>query len=278
MKTVVSVLAVFVLLAACNSREATQDSGRPGKSVENMRKITTADLRLDPSNSTAVISGAQKFIIPVPAFGPAGEPLVYPPGQAKAGTPILDYQGKPVGDKGLVFFNAKDQSWQAVAGDGQGVIIVNEVNQEQADKLLQKLQSFQPDPNRLTLAQLKQALAFARDELKLGDMYNSTRSFVRDKMTPVGEAPRAGGQELEAFGLKKRDDRDVCQAVYIPGKFVFEGPAATPQIFENGGVIVAQGGELRGVQPDAFARTYRFKDGRQITSPTADLKTWSAPH
>ena len=96
-------------------------------------------------------------------------------------------------------------------------------------------------------------------------------------MTPAvaGVVPRVEGKEIEAYGLKKRDDRDICHAVYIPGEFVFEGPAASPQIFEDGGVIVEQGGELRGVQPDAFMRTYRLHDGRQITSLTSDLKVWS---
>jgi hypothetical protein len=96
-------------------------------------------------------------------------------------------------------------------------------------------------------------------------------------MTPAvaGEVPRAGAKEIEAYGLKKRDDRDVCHAVYVPGRFVFEGPAASPQIFENGGVIVEQGGKFRGVQPDIFLRTYRLQDGRQIASLTSDLKVWN---
>ena len=48
------------------------------------------------------------------------------------------------------------------------------------------------------------------------------------------------------------------------------------QVFESGGVIVAQGGELRGVQPDVFVRTYRLADGRSISSVTADLKVHEA--
>ena len=239
-------------------------------------KITPADLRFDSRNSTAVISSAQKFIIPVPAFGSSGEPLVYPKGNEKAGKPIPDYEGKPIGKSGLVFFNDKDKTVQAVAGDGQGVIIINEVTQEQADRLHEKIRSFQQDPNKLTLNQLKQVLDFARVELKLGDTYNSTRSFVKTQMTPAvaGEVPRLDGKEIEAFGLKKRDDRDVCQAVYIPGRFIFEGPAASPQLFENGGVIVEQGGKFRGVQPEIFVRTYLLQDGRQIASVANDIKIW----
>jgi hypothetical protein len=241
-----------------------------------LRKITPAELPSDPSSSTAVISSAQKFIIPISALGATGEPLVYPKEHERAGQPILDFEGKPIGEKGLVFFNAEDQSIQAVAGDGQGVIIINEVTEEQAEKLYQKIKEFHPDPNKLTLSQMKQMLDFARTELKLGGMYNSTRSFVRSNMIPAvaGQVPHAEGKEIADYGLKKRDDRDVCHAVYIPGKFVFEGPAASPQVFENGGVIVEQGGKFRGVQPEAFVRTYRLLDGRPITSLTGDLKTW----
>ena len=222
-----------------------------------------------------MISNAQKFIIPVPAFAQSGEPLVYPQSYEKAGQPILDYTGKPVGDRGLVFFNGKDKSWQAVKGDGEGVIIINEVTQEQAKKLYQKVQELKPDPNNLTLDELKQVLSFAQQQLGLIDMYNSSRAFVQEKMTPViaGEVPKVNGNEGKAYGFVKRDDRDVNQAIYIPGEFVFEGPAASPQEFKDGGVIVEQGGKMRGVQPDIFVRTYKLSDGRSISSVTADLKT-----
>ena len=63
-----------------------------------------------------------------------------------------------MGDRGLAFFNGKDKSWQAVKGDGQGVIIINEVTREQAKKLYQKVQELKPDPNSLTLDELKQVL------------------------------------------------------------------------------------------------------------------------
>src|SRR5262245_25643133 len=80
------------------------------------RKLAPAMVRFDESSSTAVISGAQKFIIPVPAYGASGEPLIYPKSHEHAGQPIVDYEGKAIGERGVVFFNAKDQSWQAVAG------------------------------------------------------------------------------------------------------------------------------------------------------------------
>jgi hypothetical protein len=272
----------LALLPACVAAKQPQVQAESQQSAAtavkesqgSSRKIAPTDLKFGSGYSTPVISSAQKFIIPVPAFGQKGEPLVYPKGYERAGQPILDYKGQPIGDRGLVFFNYKDKSVQAVAGDGQGAIIINEVTQEQAKKLYQKIQALHPDPNDLTLSELKQVLAYAREKLGLEDMYNTTRSFVKEKMTPAiaGQVPRVNGKEIEAYGFKKRDDRDVNQAVYIPGNFVFEGPAATPQVFKNGGVIVEQGGKMRGVQPEIFVRTYRLSDGRPISSITKELK------
>lgn len=202
-----------------------------------MRRITPSELRFGPGESTPVVSGAQKFILPVPAGGPGGG--------------------------AFVFFNAKDQSWQAAGDDGEGVIIINDVTAEQAARLDAKVRSLEPDPERLTRAQLEAALAFARDDLGLGDMYNSTRSFVASRMTPAA-----------AYGPVKRDAAVPCQAVYIPVPFTFEGPALTPQVFPRGGVIVKQGDEFRGVQPDSFLRTYRLADGRPLASLAHDLKTF----
>jgi len=272
------------LLVGCGSVQTVekQSAAPQGCSAQltqqnqaGVRTIAPTDLQVGQGFSTPVISNAQKFILPVPALGDAGEPLVYPAGYEKAGQPIVDYKGEPVGDRGLVFFNGKDKSWQAVKGDGEGAVIINEVTQEQAQKLYEKVQSLKPDPNRLTLDELKQVLTFAQQQLGLVDMYNSTQSFVQEKMTPViaGDIPMVNGKEVAAYGFKKRDERDINQAIYIPGTFVFQGPAASPQKFEQGGVIVEQGGKMRGVQPDIFVRTYQLSDGRAIAEVSTALKT-----
>ena len=234
----------------------------------SMRTLSSTDLNFGSGESTAVISNAQKFIIPVPQWDDQGERLVYPQGSPEAGQPIVDYKGRPIGERGIIFFNAKDQAWQAVAGDGEGVVIINEVTQAQAQQLYQKIQSLQPNPNQLALTELKQVLTYAQEQLNLEDMYNSTRSYVNTKMTPVstGDMPSWEGKEIEAYGFKKRDDRDVYQAIYVPGTFVFQGPAATAQFFEQGGVIIEQQGSMRGIQPDIFIRTYQRVDGLPITS------------
>jgi hypothetical protein len=162
-KRIFGVLMALSLLASCTAekppqsqREETQTcSARLATDPASTRKIAPTDLKVGVNDSTPVISNAQKFIIPVPAFGQSGEPLVYPPSYEKAGQAIVDYTGKPVGGsgteaaRGLVFFNGKDKSWQAVKGDGEGVIIINEVTPEQAKALDQNVQSFKPDSNNL---------------------------------------------------------------------------------------------------------------------------------
>src|SRR5262245_37627986 len=116
---------------------ACSDATQPGRGNvrETVRRVTADQLKLDDTSGTAVISSAQKFIIPVPAFGSTGEPLRYPASHEKAGQPIVDFEGKRIGERGLVFFNDKDKTVQAVAGDGDGVIIINEVTEQQAERL-----------------------------------------------------------------------------------------------------------------------------------------------
>ena len=66
--------------------------------------ITSNEIDFSPQSSTAVISGAQKFILPVPAFADGGEPLVYPDGD-KAGQPVVDREGRKISGRGIVFHN-----------------------------------------------------------------------------------------------------------------------------------------------------------------------------
>jgi hypothetical protein len=231
-----------------------------GMNPVQMRTIHASELNFD--GAISVISNAQKFIIPIPDLGVTGEELVHPAGSPEAGQPILDYKGNPVGESGVVFFNHKDKAWQAVPGDGNGVIIINEVTRDQAQALLDKIHNLSPDVFKLTAGQIKVVLEYAHTELELGDMYNSTTNFIDSKMTPVESAL----SPAPSYGFMKRDDRDICKAVYVSGSFTFDGPAITAQVFDNGGVIIKQGDSIRGVQPEIFQRTYRHASGEQIAS------------
>jgi len=268
-----------IVLISCHDDVSTSDTNDVKQQETSImdtaraRVIKPSDLKIGPSFSTSVVSDGQKFILPVPSFKADGEPLVYPSGHEKAGQPILDHEGHKIGDKGIVFFNYKDSSCQAAAGDGEAVIIINEVDEQQAAKLHKKVMSLQTDVSKLTLKELKEIIAFAKDELALTDMYNSTRSYIKNKMSAFGDVPGTQKQREDlAYGLKKRNSNDINQAVYIAGAFVFEGPAASPQKFNDGGVIVESKGKMRGVQPNIFVRTYKLANGNPIRDASKDIK------
>ncbi len=239
------------------------------RETSSVGTVTHGQFNFDEGSD--VVSSAQKFIIPVPNFqNGGGEDLVYPAGavnkdgQDIGGQPIADWEGKPIGgpgEKGLVFFNHKDQSWQAVKGDGAGVIILNQVTDLQGRELQEKIGN---DPSNLSLQGLKDSLTFAQEKLGIGDAYNSDRDFIKSKMNPL-ETSDTG---VPQYGLYRRDDRDVCKAIYVEGSGEFQGPAATPQKFEDGAVLIRQpsGKEMsyRLIQPDAFQETYKNKDGSAI--------------
>lgn len=163
----------------------------------------------------------------------------------------------------MVFHNDKDDAVQAVPGDGKGVVILNQVSEEQAKALEAHLGG--RDPSALTLDELKGTLEFARKELGIGDMYHSDRDFIASKMNAL-ESHATG---VPAFGLHRRDDRDVCEAVFVEGKGEFTGTATTHR-FDEGAVILRQKDSktdelsYRLIQPDICKETYSNKDGTPI--------------
>jgi tetratricopeptide (TPR) repeat protein len=239
-------------------------SRRPeGASAGGADPIRLKPDSIDFSRATPVISSAQKFVIPVPEG--RGDPLVYPKGAVDAktgvsleGKSIIDWQGQPIGTEGIVFFNGKDRAWQAVRTDGNGVIILNQVSEEQAAKLAAEYRRLQALEG-WNVGSVQKLLTLAAS-LGLQDRYNSDVSFVTSKMTAI--RPTDAVMTIDGrFGFVKRDDRDICQAVYVPRPVTFEGPAVTPQEFPNGAVIVRQGKDVRGIQPEIFAETYRLAEG-----------------
>ena len=221
---------------------------------------------IDFSAARPVISRAQKFIVPVAAFDD-GDPLVYPAGAEKAGQPITDWQGNQVGERGVIFFNTVDQCYQAAPADGRNVIIINEVASAQAAALQAFADRLGEPLAGLSKAALDRLLAYARDRLGLVDMYNSDDAFVRAKLTPVHSTAASSASRPQ--GLMKRDDRDICHAVFVSGPARFMGPAATPQqISPRGAFILRQtvGGEAtyRMVEKQAMLRTYLHADGRTL--------------
>lgn len=221
---------------------------------------------IDFSAAEPVISRAQKFIVPIAAFD--GDALLYPPGTEKAGQPITDWQGNPVGESGIIFFNEIDKCYQAAASDGRSVIIINEVNDEQAAELDAFAHKNREPIDNLSKAGLEGLLDYARTQLGLRDIYNSDDAFIRAKMTPVH--PERADASPRPHGLMKRDDRDICHAVLVAGPARFQGPAATPQqIPDDGAFIVRQksGADyvFRMADKGAMLRTYLRADGHALS-------------
>lgn len=235
------------------------------------RPSITKDNIANLDEGAPVISSANKFVITIPKT--QGEPLVDP----NTGKAITDWEGKPVGESGIVFYNAKDNAIQAAPTDGNAVIIINEVNKEQAIKLQEKILSLASDPSKLTLQDIKEVLTYAQDELGLKDMYNSDNGFISKKMSSVGEQTLDANGNL--WGRLKRDDRDICYAVLVRGPLTFEkqsdGQGVVTQECKGDAVVINQGGDFRLVQLDVFLRTYKKANGEPLTIndiPNAEYK------
>src|SRR5262249_40897622 len=162
-------------------------------------------------------------------------PLLYPAGAENAGQPITDWGGQPVGDKGIIFFNEIDRCYQAAPADGRSVIIINEVAAGQVQALQEFIARLEEPIEHLCKRSLESVLAYAGRELGLVDLYNSTDDFTRAKMIPMDAAR---GTTARPSGWMRRDDRDICHAVFVKGPARFHGPAATPQQIPACGAFV----------------------------------------
>lgn len=220
------------------------------------RLITADQIDFGPEASTPVVSDTLRFVIPVPAFEGGGEPLVPPEGSG----PFLDWAGKPIAGRGVVFFNPDDRCYQAAQGDGNEVVIFGLISHHEARQLAAEAAKLAADPNRLTLAQFKALLQFAAEDMGQIAIYNSARASVESTMVRVG--PDTG---IADYGLYRRSGQDLCDAVFVPGDGVFQGPAATPQEFTDGAVIIRQGDDVRLVQTSSFEATYKHPDGQAIS-------------
>lgn len=224
-----------------------------------MRLLSQDDI--DFTRARPVVSAAQKFVISVPAFD--GDPLVYPPGTDKAGEPITDWQGNPIRETGILFFNEIDQCYQAAPADGRSVIIINEVTAEQVRSIEHFVNNLGKSLVNLCKRSLELLLAHVRSRLGLVDIYNSTDELVRLKMVPVS-APSNNDRERPS-GWMRRDDQDICHAVFVRGPARFAGPAATPQeIPSDGAFVVRQATTYRMVDSGTMLRTYMNLDSSPL--------------
>lgn len=213
-------------------------------------------------------STARKLVLVVPKCH--GDPLVTPEGQ-----PIKDWEGKPIEGEGLVFLNqvaSGNPTLQAVHSDGNGVLIFNDLTEEQETQILDALRFKMTDflyndgyPN--PLKQIKKALDVAAT-IGAVDVYDSTTGFVNKKMTTrEGTPPTLEGGELgngeQITTLAAQRNGSPVKFVILEKEGVFTGgPTAEPEHYVAGTAAILDQGDdgtatIRLVRPDVFAKTYQ---------------------
>jgi hypothetical protein len=217
---------------------------------------------IDFSKARPVVSPAQKFVIPIAVLHDADR-LVYPPGDENAGQPIVDWNGKVLDGKGIVFRNGKDNCCQAALADGHNVIIVNEVSASHARAIENFIRHLAEPIEALSKSSLARLIDHLATELRLVDVYDSTDDFVCSKMIPIGDSHTTARRR--PAGWMKRNDQDIWQAVFVAGPAEFAGPAPSPQTIPvQGAFIVRQDLKYHLVDSEVMMRTYMNPDGSPL--------------
>jgi hypothetical protein len=229
---------------------------------------TIAGDDVDFSRATPVLSAAQKFVLPVGVL-PDAEPLVHPLGTEKAGQKITDWEGEPIGDRGIVFFNPTDKCYQAVPADGRSVVIFNEIDSIGAGLLSSRIRACGEPASNLSARSIARVIAFAAEVAGRSDIYNSTDAYVRSNFTVIGNATLDSDQR--PLGWMRRNQSEIRHAVFVPGPGLFKGPAATPQqIASDGAFILRHGAAFRMVERSVMLRTYMNLDCSPLDASAFD--------
>lgn len=215
------------------------------------RVLRPEDFDFGERVSAAVLSDSPRFVIPVPALPDGGEPLVRPNGK-----PLHDREGHAIEGRGIAFIDPDDRAWEAAHGDGTAAILISPMSEPVAAAIAAEIAAMAPSAEALTIVQLRKLLAFARKQPGVRATYATTRAYVAESLVPGPEAAATG------YGLYHRRSDQICRAVFVPGRGAFQGPAASPQLFDDGAVILQHGDSVRLVQSASFELGYRFLDGR----------------
>jgi hypothetical protein len=204
---------------------------------------------IDFSNSTEVIGAGTRYIIFPGRF--EGKPILDP----DHGTLIKDWNNNTIEGSGFVFKNKKDNALQSIKDNGTSVIIINSCDEIKAKLIDEKITKYHKinKSENIKMEQIIEILEYINNDLELIDVYDSDTNYVINKL-----------EKLNNGLYIKIAENNICKAIYLNGKGSFEGPAITPQRFENGAVIINDGKETRLVQTDVFLKTYLDTNGNKI--------------
>lgn len=225
-----------------------------------MAIVNKADLNFQ--NALSVIPATQSFILPVPVLKDGGDAFVFPKGDKRKGQPLTGENGENITGRGIVFLNSKDKSWQAVKGDGTGVIVVNGVSLEQAKALQKKaMQLSSGQPESMDKDKIKLFLKYTH-ALGLKDVVQADKDFVSSQMRMV-EVWDTG---IDNFGFYSYNQDKSVQAIRFSGMVTFTDSTLSKQSFESGCVVVKDSKEEYSViKPDVFLKTYTKPNGSPVT-------------
>jgi hypothetical protein len=213
---------------------------------------------IDFTNAAVLLNRSKRFVLPIPTLPDGGEELRYPDGPKK-GEAIYSNKDGSI-QKGIVFANHTDSGWQGVQGNGQEAIIINDLSDEQANKLLTKIDSIVLDITRITPSQIQKVLSYAREELKLVDMFDKDLESIRQQMRFVD--PEKGLPNLTDartfLGYMEVSKDTEHKAVRIERGFSLEGPVL--QQYPKGAVVVTSGKYTWGVDKGVIERNWVLKN------------------
>lgn len=229
-----------------------------------MAILSKADLNFQ--NALAVIPATQSFLLPIPAFEKDDNTMLQE--SQKGGVKSGD-------NKGVVFLNSKDKSWQQVRSDGQGVVVINEVSPIQSKALLKKvMQLSNNQPENLDKDKIKLFLKFTH-ALGLKDVFQADKNFVETKMNMI-EVWDSG---VENLGFHKYQDKKEVLAVRFSGNVSFDDPSFSKQTYENGCVVLKnEDDKILVVKPDVFLKSYTKPNGSPVTLFDIPMKLTSAQY
>jgi hypothetical protein len=227
--------------------------------------------KIDFSRSVVLLNRSKRFVLPVPVLPGGGEELIYPSGP-KMGSAIYTNKDGTI-QRGIVFGNPTDSTWQGVQGNGKEAIIINDLSDEQASKLQAHINEICTDVRELTSSQIKGIVSFARDELGLVDMFDKDLESITTEMRFVDRSQEVPSlTDTRTFvGYMEVSKDTEHKAVRIERAFSLEGPVL--QQYPHGAVVVTNGRRVWGVDKGVVQRNWVIKDAAGNEQPIAALET-----
>ena len=253
-------------LSPDNNPRPTTNSPQP---APELRTLEPESVEFHPT--LRVVNRTPRFSLPIPDLGEAAEPLVHPLMSDRAGEVIKAREdGTP--DTGVVFYNQTDGIWQGVRANGEGVLILNDIDASTAAQLMDKIASLAESVDALGLDDIKEVLRYAQLELEITDIFNSKRSAIESTTSPHEDAQiphNADGSPRHDFGYRVVNKADIHRVALETEGFVFNDKRQ--QRYSEGAIVMTNDKFRWCVDVDVFKRNFKkVVDGKEL--PLEDLQ------